>query len=334
MRVIELFIDMLAAERNASENTLSSYKFDLGHFMIWKSQAKFLVKAKQSKKDTTDTVTFLLKTADENHFNEMILATSQDIRNYLVEHRRRNIAAATQARRLSALRQFYQFLVLQGNIKSDPSDDVYSPKMSRTLPKILTASEVDKLLTTARKIRSFKDTKVKRRDRIRLVALLELLYATGLRVSELLTLEYPTIRPTIDYIYVTGKGGRERLVPLTEIAKKAYANYEKIRKEFIYRPSDKKWLFPSRAKNGHLTRQHLWQLLKDLAVEAGIDRKNVSPHVLRHSFATHLLENDADLRSLQIMLGHSDLSTTQIYTHVESRRLEKHVEEFHPLSDK
>jgi integrase/recombinase XerD len=291
---IDTFLEMLAAERGAARNTLDSYRRDLKHF------AEFLARP----------------------INE---ASSQDIRDYLAELDRAGMAASTAARRLSALRQYYRFLQGEGTRKDDPSASVDSPKRRRPLPKVLSEAEVDRLLTAARTYEG--------PEGVRLVALMELLYASGLRVSELLMLPYPAVRPSTNYIVVRGKGGRERMVPLSDPALQALAEYAQVRERFIRRPVDARWLFPSRAKGGHLTRQRFSQLVKELAVAAGIDSSKVSPHTLRHAFASHLLANGADLRAVQQMLGHADISTTQIYTHVLEKRLQDYVEEHHPLAD-
>jgi integrase/recombinase XerD len=291
---LESFLEMLAAERGAAENTLASYRRDMVHF-------------------------------GEFCKNSVDVASPDDIRRYLVALADQGLSDATAARRLSALRQYYRFLQSEGIRDDDPTQAIDGPKRRRRLPKVLSEAEVEQLLVEAREYTG--------PEGVRLVALMELLYATGLRVTELLTLPYPILREGADYIIVTGKGGRERMVPLSEPVVEALKAYEKIRSRFVKRSADDKWLFPSRASGGHLTRQRFSQLVKELAARAGIDASKVSPHTLRHAFASHLLANGADLRAVQQMLGHADISTTQIYTHVLRQRLQEFVEEHHPLAD-
>ncbi|MDP6345300.1 MAG: site-specific tyrosine recombinase XerD [Alphaproteobacteria bacterium] len=291
---VENFIEMLAAERGAAQNTLDSYRRDLAHF--------------------------------GKHLGRPIAeATPECIRDYLAELEARGMAPSTAARRLSALRQFFRFLHAEGLRDDDPSSAIDSPRRTRPLPKVLSQKEVDRLLKAAR---TYKGA-----EGVRLVALMELLYATGLRVSELLTLPHPAVQQGRTFIVVRGKGGRERMVPLSEAALKALENYDEVRARFVRRPADAGWLFPSRSKGGHLTRQRFSQLVKELAQVAKIDATKVSPHTLRHAFASHLLANGADLRAVQQMLGHADISTTQIYTHVLQERLQELVEDHHPLAD-
>jgi len=285
---------MLAAERGAARNTLESYRRDLAHFSAFHSGA-------------IDT------------------ATTQDVRDYLASLESRGMAASTAARRLSALRQYFRFLVSEEMRPDNPAQPIDGPKRRRPLPKVLSVAEVDRLLQAARAYDG--------PEGIRLVALMELLYATGLRVSELLTLPFPAVRTSTSTIIVKGKGGRERMVPLTRAALEALADYGLVRDRFIRREVDGKWLFPSRSRGGHLTRQRFSQLVKELAEVAGIDPGKVSPHTLRHAFASHLLANGADLREVQQMLGHADISTTQIYTHVLEQRLQDYVKEHHPLAE-
>ncbi|MBT3333245.1 MAG: site-specific tyrosine recombinase XerD [Rhodospirillaceae bacterium] len=285
---------MLAVERGAAQNTLDSYGRDLRHFTEFKGSA-------------------------------IAEAAADDIRSYLAYLEREGMAASTAARRLSALRQFYRFLNAEGMRADDPSSAIDSPRRVRPLPKVLTEVEVEQLLKAAR---TYKGA-----EGIRLVALMELLYATGLRVSELLMLPYPAIQAERAFVVVKGKGGRERMVPLSEPAIKALEQYDTVRSRFVRRPADANWLFPSRSKGGHLTRQRFSQLVKELALEAQIDPAKVSPHSLRHAFASHLLANGADLRAVQQMLGHADISTTQIYTHILQERLQELVNNHHPLSD-
>ena len=240
------------------------------------------------------------------------------------------IAVRTVARRLSALRQFYRYLVSENIRKDDPTSTIESPKQGRTLPKTLSESEVSILIKTAASQGGS--------DSVRLVALLEMLYATGLRVSELVGLPLAAVGEETQFLMVEGKGGRERMVPLSDSAQKALAEYMNVRGQFVAGEEaarQSKWLYPSRTSDsGHLTRQRFAQLLKDLARAAKIDEDHVSPHILRHAFATHLLSNGADLRAVQKMLGHADIATTQIYTHVIGKKLKKTVEEAHPMAKK
>ena len=238
------------------------------------------------------------------------------------------IATRTVARRLSALRQFYRYLVSENIRRDDPTSAIDSPKQTRTLPKTLTEAEVSLLIKTAAQTGGS--------DSIRLVCLLEMLYATGLRVSELVGLPLSAIGEDMQFLMVAGKGGRERMVPLSEPAQKAVKAYLDVRQQFIAaddKGTQGQWLFPSRtSESGHLTRQRFAQLLKDLADNAGIEAGKVSPHILRHAFATHLLSNGADLRAVQKMLGHADIATTQIYTHIVGSKAKKTVEQKHPLA--
>lgn len=294
LQYVDNFLEMLAVERGAAQNTLDSYGRDLRHFTEFKGSA-------------------------------IAEAVSDDIRSYLAYLEREGMAPSTAARRLSALRQFYRFLNAEGMRSDDPSSSIDSPRRVRPLPKVLTEVEVELLLKAARTYTG--------PEGIRLVALMELLYATGLRVSELLMLPYPAIQADRAFVVVKGKGGRERMVPLSEAALKALEDYDSVRARFVRRPADANWLFPSRSKGGHLTRQRFSQLVKELAAEAQIDPAKVSPHSLRHAFASHLLANGADLRAVQQMLGHADISTTQIYTHILQERLQELVSNHHPLSD-
>jgi len=291
---VATFLEMLAVERGAAGNTLDSYRRDLQHF------TEFLGRPISGAK-------------------------TEEIRDYLADLDGRGMAQSTVARRLSALRQFYRYLFGENVRTDDPTRQIESPKRRRRLPKVLSVEEVERLLSAARTYEGA--------EGVRLVALMEMLYATGLRVTELLSLPHPVLRPSADFIVVRGKGGRERVVPLSEPAIAALRNYEEVRTRFMRRAADGKWLFPSRSRGGHLTRQRFSQLVKELAVAADIDADKVSPHTLRHAFASHMLANGADLRAVQKMLGHADISTTQIYTHVLQDRLRDFVEDHHPLAD-
>jgi integrase/recombinase XerD len=295
---------MLAAERGAARNTLEAYERDL------KAYAAFLAPRKTAPED----------------------AGVEDIRAFLGRLARAGMAPRTAARRLSALRQFYRFLLTEGLRADDPSAGVDSPRQGRPLPKILSEAEVGSLLDAAHAGNG--------PEALRLAALVELLYASGLRVSELVGLRLAAAQRDQRLLIVQGKGGKERMVPLSPAARRALAAYLEVRDHFLAtRGKGAKavkvaspWLFPSRAAEGHITRHRVAQLLKELAVQAGLAATKVSPHVLRHAFASHLLDHGADLRSLQKMLGHADISTTQIYTHVLSERLKSLVQERHPLA--
>jgi len=300
--LIELFLDMLAAERGASANTLDAYRRDLADF------SADLTKAGHS-----------IGTAD-----------SEALRAHLGRLGRRGLAPASVARRLSAIRQLYRFLYAEAHRSDDPAAVLEGPKRGRSLPKVLSIKQVDDLLAQARGGMN-SESKSERLRAARLACLLEVLYATGLRVSELVALPEAAARRDQRMLVVRGKGGRERLVPLNEAAKRAMTDYLALRAEAKLDKS--KWLFPSFGESGHLSRQHFARELKALAVGAGLKPAQVSPHVLRHAFASHLLQNGADLRVVQTLLGHADISTTQIYTHVLEERLKSLVRDLHPLAE-
>ena len=295
-RYIEPFLEMLAAERGAAANTIEAYRRDLADY------AGFL----DGRSLTPEG------------------AAAADVSAYLARLARDGVQPTTAARRLSALRQFHRFLFAEGVREDDPTATTDTPRRGRPLPKLLSESEVDALLAAARDVEG--------PEGARLVCLLEVLYATGLRVSELVGLPRAAVRREEPFLSVRGKGGRERLVPLSGPARTALLDYNAVRAAFLPPGGESPYLFPSRSRAGHLTRQRLGQILKALALEAGLDPEKVSPHVLRHAFATHLLSNGADLRAVQKMLGHADISTTQIYTHVLDARLKALVTEKHPLS--
>jgi integrase/recombinase XerD len=305
----DLFLDMIATERNASKNTLDAYKRDLDDY------AEFL-SGKKSDFRSADT---------------------QTIRNYLSALAKRELAAATVARKLSAIRQLHRFLYTEGQRKDDPSAVLEGPKRGRTLPKIMSVGEVTKLLAAAHELGGqagdTKEAKTRQLRALRLAALLELLYASGLRVSELIALPASAARTKSDAIIVRGKGNKERLVPVGEVAKRAMRAYLDAIPEKEKAPGQR-WLFPSFGESGHVTRQHVARELKALAANAGISPGKISPHVLRHAFASHLLQNGADLRVVQALLGHADISTTQIYTHVLDERLKNMVRDLHPMAEK
>lgn len=310
---VEAFLEMLSAERGAATNTLESYGRDLSDFAVYAAGLGL----------------------------SAINADVNAIRGYLKRLEEAGMAASTAARRLSALRQYHKFLYAEGVRTDDPCTVIDSPQRKRPLPKIMREDEVDRLIDTAwKRSRNGEDP-----EGVRLYCLIEILYATGLRVSELVELPLASAaaatRTEDPVLYIKGKGGRERVVPLNAAASEAIETYMLVRTRFVPRYSGEgvepsgtaQFLFPSRGKEGHLTRQRFGQLLKELAVEAGVDPKSLSPHTLRHAFASHLLARGADLRSVQKMLGHADISTTQIYTHVLEDRLKEVVEDHHPLSE-
>ena len=293
-RHVSSFLEMLAAERGAARATLTSYGRDLADFAAFT--------AKRGGAPTT--------------------ADTEALRAYLTTLHKRGLSAATQARRLACLRQFFRFLFNDGIRTDDPTTVLDGVRRTRPLPKILSEAEVDALLVAARAVDGIAG--------LRMVALLELLYATGLRVSELVSLQTSAFRDDPRFLRVRGKGNVERLVPLSDPAVAAARAY----REAVTDPAEKAspWLFPSRGASGHLTERRLAQMLKQLAAVAGLPPARVSPHVLRHAFASHLLANGADLRAVQMMLGHADISTTQIYTHVLENRLQALLQR-HPLAD-
>ena len=243
---------------------------------------------------------------------------------YLTSPATARLSPRTLARRISAMRQFYKFLLLEGVRHDDPTAELDTPRLGRPLPKILSETEIKALIDAAQSWAG--------NEGIRVGCIIELLYATGLRVSELVTLPLAAARRDPRFLIISGKGGRERVVPLSEPARAALGRYLECREDLLLEAGPSRWLFPSRGRVGHLTRQRTGQLLKELAAKAGLDPDRLSPHVLRHAFASHLLDHGADLRSVQQMLGHADIATTQIYTHVETERLRKLVENAHPLA--
>ena len=291
-----MFLEMMAAERGAAANTVEAYGRDLQDFSGFLHRRKRNIEA----------------------------ANAKNIRDYLASLRTSGMAARTRARRLSVLKQFFQFLYGERIRDDDPAAGIDSPKLGRPLPKYLSEDEVERLIQAARSKSG--------KEGARLTALMELLYATGLRVSELVGFPSAGLARDGQTLIVKGKGGKERMVPLSDPARDALSTYFDLRSEFLSDGGKSPWLFPSSAKAGHLTRVGFAQLLKGLAIDAGLDPSRVSPHVLRHSFASHLLAHGADLRSLQQMLGHADISTTQIYTHVLEERLKSLVQQNHPLA--
>ena len=300
---IELFLDMLAAERGAGANTLAAYRNDL------------------------DDLSSYLGAGGKT----IARADTDDLRGFLTDLNERGFKPASLARRLSAVRQLYRFLYAEGQRGDDPAAVLEGPKRGRSLPKVLSIAEVDALLTEAqRQTGDATQTPAARLRAMRLLCLLEVVYATGLRVSELVALPAAAARRDQRMLVVRGKGGKERLVPLNQSAKTAMSTYLALTAEAA-RDAASKWLFPSFGEQGHLTRQHFARELKALGSACGIAPARLSPHVLRHAFASHLLHNGADLRVVQTLLGHADISTTQIYTHVLEERLKSLVRDLHPL---
>jgi integrase/recombinase XerD len=303
--LITLFLEMLAAERGGARNTLDAYSRDLadlcGHLA-----ARGLCLER---------------------------ASTDELRAYFGSLHDRGFAAASIARRLSAIRQLYRFLYAEGYRGDDPCAVIEGPKRGRALPKVLSIEQIDRLLAQARADVNADASLLDRVRAARLVCLIEVLYATGLRVSELVALPASAAEHNARMLLVRGKGNRERMVPLNESAKQAMLDYRALLGE-SERARNTKWLFPSSGKSGHMTRQHFARELRALAASAGIDSVEVSPHVLRHAFASHLLHNGADLRVVQTLLGHADISTTQIYTHVLEQRLKSLVRDLHPLAER
>jgi integrase/recombinase XerD len=292
---LEQFFEMLLAERGAAKNTIEAYRRDL------------VAVTEYLRPQALDTI------------------TSVGLTDYLSSIAEGGMSPRTSSRRLSALRQYFGFLVQEGIRTDNPTIKIDRPKLGRPLPKYLTEFEVDALLTAARSQRG--------RHGRRLTLIVELLYATGLRISELVTLPASAAKAQ-DALIIYGKGGKERLVPLGRRSISAMQSYEKDRNSFSVGRGDSPWLFPSRGNGGHISRRRVGQMLDELAVEAGIEVQKVSPHVLRHAFATHLLHNGADLRTVQELLGHEDLSTTEIYTHILDERMKSLVLQKHPLAAK
>ena len=309
-RLTDLFLDMLAAEQGAGPNTLDAYRRDL-----------------------TDLSAFLAGESES-----FAGAETQSLRDYLADLDTRGFKSSSVARRLSAMRHLFRFLLNERIRTDDPAAILSGPKRGRGLPKVLSISDVDRLLTRAKALAEEAGTSSQERLRaMRLYCLLEVLYATGLRVSELVALPVSASRSDARMIVVRGKGNKERLVPLNEASRHAMADYlaamEALKGSRAKNAVVSKWLFPSFGESGHLTRQHFARDLKELAAAAGLAPRLVSPHVLRHAFASHLLHNGADLRVVQTLLGHTDISTTQIYTHVVEERLKSLVRDLHPLSE-
>lgn len=302
-RHASLFLDMLAAERGASKNTLDAYRRDLDDYLAYLKEAG-------SQPDT---------------------ASAATIRGFMASLEERGLKASSAARRLSAVRQFHKFLYVEGYAPADPTAAVSAPKRGRGLPKVLSVGEVDRLLQVAHEgAAKAEASPTERLKASRMACLLELLYATGLRVSELISLPRSAAKTRDRFLVVKGKGAKERLVPLTDAAREAARSYLALLEE--QGKAVGPWLFPADSETGYLTRQAFARDLKVVASGAGLRADKISPHVLRHAFASHLLQNGADLRIVQELLGHSDISTTQIYTHVLDERLKSMVRDLHPLS--
>ena len=288
---VDAFLEMLTVERGAATNTIASYTSDLADFGAF--------------------------AASRGH--DVVGSDAATCQEYMASLHARGLSARTAARRLSALRQFHLFLLNEGLRTDDPTTQLDTPRLPKPLPKFLTETEVDALLTAAAHRTGRAGAMIR--------AALELLYATGMRVSELLSLPRSALGANAGVMIIKGKGSKERMVPLSNATKAAAAL-------LTASDNDSRWLFPGRDPRQPLTRQAFFLLLKQVALEAGLDPARVSPHVLRHSFASHMLARGADLRSLQVLLGHADIATVQVYTHIQTERLRKLVEDHHPLSEK
>ena len=301
---MEFFLNTQYAEYQSSVNTVLAYKHDLNDFI------NFLIKENVS----LDT------------------ASQKNIENYMIHLDQKGLAASTRARRLSAIKGFYIFTFEEKLRNNNPSLKIKQPKLSKKLPTTLSEGDVEELLKAAKNVgKSFA-------DQVRNQCLMEVLYATGMRVTELVTLPATAAKSNSNMLYVTGKGGKERLVPLSSTAQKSLkkwsVEWQKIahtRKRKL--GAEPRYLFPSNSKKGHLSRIRFYKLIKEIALAANLNPTSISPHTLRHAFATHLLANGADLRSIQTLLGHSDISSTEIYTHVLTKRLTDLVENHHPLAN-
>jgi integrase/recombinase XerD len=306
LRLVETFLDALASERAASANTISAYRRDLSDYVAFLSDAG----------------------ADP------ISATSDQARAFLVHRGEAGLKASSLARQLSAVRQFHKHLYLEGRRTDDPTAAIEGPRRNRPIPKVLSVADVDRLLRVAREgLDDPERPPAERLRTIRMACLIELLYASGLRVSELLSLPKSAAKSRQPLIVVRGKGGKERLVPISEPAREAVARYRAALEAQAPGLAKSAWLFPADSESGHLTRQAFARDLKVAAAAAGLSASRISPHVLRHAFASHLLQNGADLRVVQDLLGHADISTTQIYTHVLDERAKAMVRDLHPLGD-
>ncbi len=305
-RLIEMFLEMIAAERGAAANTLEAYQRDL---------VAYVAALKARSRGPLD-------------------AATDDLRAYLATLEATGFAPTSAARKLSAIRQFHRFLLAEGKRADDPAQILEGPRQGQRLPKILSVTEIDRLLAVAKEgIDAEARPAGERLRAARMNALLELLYATGLRVSELVSLPRHALRGREPLIAIKGKGGRERLVVVSEPARAAVDAFRTMLKQRHPGAVEGPWLFPADSDSGHLTRQAFARDLKSVAAAAGIATQRVSPHVLRHAFASHLLQNGADLRIVQELLGHADIATTQIYTHVLDERMKAMVRDLHPMGD-
>lgn len=292
---VEDFLQMMSAERGASQNTISAYNRDLEQFLVF---------------------------ADVDDLSEI---SSQTIRSFLQYLSSRRFATKTLARKLSTVREFCKFLYSEKIIADNPSAEILTPKQEKPLPKYLSVDEIRQLIEKAAEKKEYRWQ--------RIAVMIELMYATGLRVSELVSLPENAINHNRGLISVCGKGSKERIVPIAKKAQLAVQQYFAYRDKFIAGKSSSPWLFPSvSAVDGHITRDTFYKDLKTLAAECGIFPSKVSPHVLRHSFATHLINNDSDLRAVQKMLGHENIATTEIYTHITNQKLQDTVRKLHPLA--
>ena len=292
---IENFLQMMAAEKGASQNSLAAYELDLHQFLEFSNFAN----AKDLNK--------------------------QSIENFMQNLYNRGFASKTIARKLSAIREFCKFLYSEKIIADNPAQNILSPKQEKPLPKFLSAEEIMQIITTAAQSDDYRIQ--------RIAVMIELMYATGMRVSELVTLPYNAINYKKAQLTILGKGSKERIVPIAERALRTLEKYGDLRTAFMKKNAESPYLFPSlTAVDGHLTRDAFYKDLKNLVTQCGIYASKISPHVLRHSFATHLLNNDADLRSVQKMLGHENITTTEIYTHITSQKLMRTVCSKHPLA--
>ena len=291
---VDSFLQMMAAEKGASQNSIAAYERDLQQFLLF------------------------------GNFQDATDITKHDVENFLQDLHTRQFAPKTIARKLSAIKEFCKFLYSEKIIKDNPAINILTPKQEKPLPKYLTAEEINTLIDTAAESDDYRIQ--------RIAVMIELMYATGMRVSELVSLPVTAVNAAKGQVTIFGKGSKERIVPVAARAVKTLLKHEDLRQKFIKKNSSSNYLFPSLvATDGHLTRDAFYKDLKKLAAECGIYPSRISPHVLRHSFATHLLNNDADLRSVQKMLGHENITTTEIYTHITSQKLFDTVCQKHPL---